>query len=103
DDRLRIFFSRIIARNDGEIRMSIYHFAHERTFLFVAVAAASENDDEAMRLQFAQSFNDVQQRVRRVRVIYKNLKLTFGRDQLETPGNLRRFCQAQDRVTQTNA
>ncbi len=45
DDRVRIFFARIIGSDDGKIGMSIHNLAHERTLLPVAIPTASEDDD----------------------------------------------------------
>src|SRR4051812_1902583 len=49
DDRVGIFFPWIIGSDDAEISVLIGHPAHERTLLFVAIAAATENENEATR------------------------------------------------------
>jgi hypothetical protein len=53
----------------------IDHATHERALLPVAISAAAENDDETPRRKFAQSFKDVEQRIVRMCVIDKDLKL----------------------------
>src|SRR2546423_15232356 len=55
-----------------------------------------------MRLELAQRFQNVQKRVRRVRVIDEDLKLAFRRNHFETSGNLGRFGEAENGLAQTN-
>ena len=43
--------------------MLIGHSRHQRPLLPVAIAAATEDDDQPMRLEFAQSLQDIEQRV----------------------------------------
>ena len=80
DDRVRIFFARIIGRDDSVVSMSIHDFAHQRTLLPIAIAAAAKNDNQAMRFEFPQSFENIAERIRCVRVIDENLKLSFRRN-----------------------
>ena len=94
DDRVRIFFPWIIRSDDAEIGILIHNPTHKRPFLPVAIAAASEDDDEAPRRKFAERFDDIEQRVVRVRVVDKNLKLPFRRNSFESSRNLRRSRQA---------
>ncbi len=58
-------------------------------FCAVAIAAAAEDDDQFPRRKFAQRFEDIEQRVRRVRVIDEDLELALRRHRFEPPGNLR--------------
>ena len=74
--------------------------SHERTLLPIAIAAATEDDNQFTRLQFAQRFQNIEQRVIRVRVIDEDLELTFRRNSFESTGNLRRFVETQNRFAQ---
>ena len=51
NDRVRIFLARIVGSDDGVIRILIGHPAHERTLLPVAIAAATEDDNEVAAAQ----------------------------------------------------
>ena len=55
------------------------------------------------RLKFAQRLEDIEQRVVGVRVIDKNLKLSFRRHGFESARHLRRSRQAENRLAQINA
>ena len=95
DNFIRIFFPRIIGGDDGVIRVLIDNLTHERPFLAVAITAATEDNNQAPRSEFAQSFENVEQRVGRVRVIDKNLELPLRRNDFETAGNLWRFSETE--------
>src|SRR4029077_9138952 len=56
-----------------------------------------------MRLEFAQSLQNVADRVGSVGVIHKHLKLSFRRNQFQASGNLRRLPKTQDRASQVNS
>src|SRR5205823_8209924 len=51
DDFVRIFFARIIGRDDRVIGFLIDDLSHQRPFLTIAISAATENDDEATRFE----------------------------------------------------
>jgi hypothetical protein len=53
NNRVRIFFSRIVGSNDAEVCILIRDFPHERTFFPVAIAAAPENNNETLRFEIA--------------------------------------------------
>src|SRR5207302_4521622 len=89
DDLVEIFFARIIGSDDGEIGVLVDDLTHERAFLAVAISAATENDDQTTRSELAQCFQNVEQCVRRVRIIDENLKLSLCWNNLETARNLR--------------
>ena len=59
DDRVRIFFARIVRGNDGVIGMAIHCFGHQRTFLPVAISTTTKNGNQPMRVKLAQSFEHV--------------------------------------------
>ena len=61
DDRVRIFFARIVRSDDGVISMAIHYLRHQRAFLPVAIATATKNGNQTMRLEFAQSFENIRQ------------------------------------------
>ena len=91
DDRVGIFFPRIVRSDDAVIGILIDHAAHERALLPVAIAAATENDDETPRRKFAQRLEDIEQRIVRVRVIDKDLELPLRRNCFEAaraPGEI---------------
>src|SRR6476620_3583791 len=56
-----------------------------------------------MWLEFAQSLQNVAERVRRVCVIHEHLELSFRRNQLQASRNLRRFPKTQNRASQVNS
>ena len=60
DDFIRIFFARIIRGNNGVIGILIGNLTHEGPLSMVAIAAATENDNQAPRLKFAQGFQNIQ-------------------------------------------
>ena len=98
-----IFLPRIVGGDDAVVGVLIGDASHQRTFLFVAIAARAEDENEAARSEFAQRLEDIEKRVVGVRVIDEDLELPFRRDGLEPPGNLRGFRQAEHRVAQTDA
>src|SRR5207249_2683869 len=102
DDCVRVFFARIVGSNDRVISMSIHHFAHQRTLLSVAIPATAKNDNQTMRLEFSQRFENVPERIRRMRVIHENLKLSLCWNQLQASGHLRRFAEAENGLAQTD-
>ena len=53
--------------------------------------------------KFAQRFQNVEQRVGRVRVIDEDLELPFRRNGFEPARHLRRFAETQNRFAQTDA
>ena len=89
DDVARVFLARIIRRDDGVVSEAICHLRHQRTLLAVAIAAAAENGNQALRLQFTQSFENIPERVGRVRVIDEHLELSPGWNQFQAPRHLR--------------
>ena len=103
DDCVWVFLSRIIGRNDGVVGKAIYHLSHQRAFLPVAIAPAAENGNQSLRLEFAQSFENVPKRVGCVSVIDENLKLSFGWNQLQPPRHLRRLGETKHRVSQVDS
>src|SRR5215831_15172423 len=54
-------------------------------------------------MKFTQSFQNVCERVGRVRVIDEHLKLSLRRDQFKPSGNLRRLRKTQHRASQVNS
>src|SRR4029077_3408216 len=56
-----------------------------------------------MRLEFAQSLQNVGERVGSMCVIHEHLKLSFRRNQFQASGDLRRFPKTQDRASQVNS
>src|SRR5437763_14986518 len=56
-----------------------------------------------MGLELAQRFQNIQERVRRMRVINKDLELSFGRNHFESAGHLWRFGETDHRFAQTDA
>src|SRR6478672_9438508 len=56
-----------------------------------------------MRLEFAQSLQNVAERIRCVCVIHEHLKLSFRRNQFQASRDLRRFPKTQDRAAQVNS
>ena len=99
DDRGRIFLARIVGGDNRAVSMSIDHLSHERTFLPVAIAAATKDDNQTARLEFAQSFQYIEQSVGCMRVIDEDLKLPFGRNAFETTGDLRRFSTLRGKMS----
>ena len=89
DDRVRIFFARIIRGDDGVIGKSDLPSRHQRALLAVAIAPAAKNNNQASRLKFAQGFDHIRKRVGSVRIIDENLKLSFGRNQFQAARHLR--------------
>ncbi len=56
-----------------------------------------------MRLEFAQSFQNVGKRVGSMCIVDEYLKLSLCGNQFQTSRDLRRFPKAQDRVSQINS
>ena len=69
----------------------------------VAIAAASEDDNEFTRPKSRKRFQNIEQRVVGVRVINKDLELPFRRHSFESPGHLRRSSKTENRFAQINA
>src|SRR5207248_5006226 len=88
DDRIGIFFPRIVRSDDGVISKFIGHAAHERALLSVPVSSAPESDKQFARLELTQGFQDIKKRVIGMRVIDKNLKLPFRGNHFEASRNL---------------
>src|SRR6266568_2307300 len=103
DDRARVFLARIIRCDDAVICEAVSHFRHQGALLPVAIAATTKNRNQPMRLEFAQSLQNVAEGVGSVCVIYEHLKLSFRRNQFQTPRDLRRFPKTQDRASQVNS
>ena len=57
----------------------------------------------AVRSALAQGFEDIEQRVVRVRIIDENLELTLCRNGLKSTGNLRRSGQTENSLAQGHA
>src|ERR1043166_10004284 len=53
--------------------------------------------------EFAQSLQNVAERIGSVCVIHEHLKLSFGRNELQASRDLRRFPKTQDRASQVNS
>src|SRR5947209_717982 len=47
-----IFFARIIGSDDGVIGISLHDLGHERALLPIAIAAATEDDEQATGIKF---------------------------------------------------
>src|SRR5439155_17757925 len=103
DDRVWIFFARIIRGDDGVVSKAICHLRHQWALLPVAIAAGAKNGNQAMRLQCPESFENIPERVWRVRVIDENLELSLGWDQFQTPRHLRRLGETKHRVPQVDS
>src|SRR5512132_138441 len=56
-----------------------------------------------MRLEFAQSLQNVAERVGSVCVIHEHLKLSFRRNQFQASRDLRRFPKTQDCASRVNS
>ena len=80
DDRVRLFFPRIVGSDDTEVGILIRDTTHQRPLLAIAIAAASEDDNKFTRPKVAQGLENIEQRVVGMRVINKDLKLPFRRD-----------------------
>src|SRR5438034_8970596 len=102
DNRIRIFLARIIGGDDGVVSKAICHLGHERALLPVAIAAAAENRNQALRLELAQSFENVPQRVGRVRIIHEDLELSSGGYEFQPSRHLRRLSETQYSISQVD-
>src|SRR5881396_189772 len=103
NDGVWIFLAGIIRGDDGVVSKAICHLGHERALLPVAIAAAAENRNQTLRGEFAKSFQNVAERVGRMRVIDEYLELSLCRNQFQTPGHLRRLGKAKHRISQIDS
>ena len=90
NDRVGIFLPWIIGSDDAEVGVFVGHARHERPLLFVAVAAAAKNNDQFSWRKFARGFENIQQRVGRMRVIDEDLELALGGNCFQSTRDLRR-------------
>ena len=98
-----IFLPRIIGGDDAVVGVLIGDASHQRPFLLVAIAACTEDENEAARSELTPRFEDGEKGVVGMSVIDENLELAFRRDGLEPPGNLRGFRQAEHRLSEGDA
>src|SRR5262249_43132728 len=103
DDRVRILFARVVGGNDGVISMAIHNFGHQWTLLPVAIAAATKNRNQPIRIEFTQGFENIPQRVGSVSVIDENLKLPLCRNQFQPSRYLRRLPKTKHGIPQINS
>src|SRR5262249_52526922 len=103
DDRERIFFPRIIRGHDAVVGGLVRDSPHQRSLLFVAIAAGAKDDKQAARTQLAQSLENIEERVGSMSVIDEDLELTFCRHRFQSTWNLGHLAQAQDRLAQAHA
>src|SRR6266478_4187688 len=75
DDRVWIFLARIVRSDDRVVSKAICYLRHHRALLPVAIAAATKNGNQTLRLEFPKSFQNVGERVGRMRVIDEYLEL----------------------------
>src|SRR5712691_1710489 len=63
DNRARVFLARIIRRDDGVIGAAVGHLRHKGALSPVASPATTKNRNQPMRLEFAQSLQNVAERI----------------------------------------
>src|SRR6266705_3361335 len=82
---------------------ALFDLGDQRALLPVAIAAAAKNGNQTLRGEFAKSFQNVAERVGRMRVIDEYLELSLCRNQFQTTGHLRRLGKAKHRVSQIDS
>ena len=85
----RVFAAGVVGGEDGPVGGLLGGGGHERTLGAVAVAAASEDGDETIRLEFSERPQHIAQGVLGVRIIHENLEAALGGDAFQATGNLR--------------
>src|SRR5882762_1444177 len=88
DNRARVFLARIIRSDDGVIGEAVRHLRHQWALLPIAIAATTKNRNQPVRLEFAQSLQNVAERIGSVCIIHEYLKLSFRRNQFQASGDL---------------
>ena len=84
DDRRRILGPRVVRGQDHQVAEARRHGAHQRTLGAVAIAAAAEHRDDALRRQRARRLEQVLQRIVGVGVVDDDADVVLGaRDELE--------------------
>src|SRR6476620_802893 len=76
-DRVWIFLTRIIRRDDGVVSQAICHFSHQGALLPVAIATAAKNGNQTLWVEFAKRFQNVAQLFGFVGIIDENLELSL--------------------------
>jgi len=59
DNLFRIFLAWVVLSNDGVVGMAIHNFGHQRALLPIAIAAATKNGNQPMRLKLSQCLEDI--------------------------------------------
>ncbi len=103
NDRARIFLARVIRGNDGVIGEAVRHLRHQRR----AFADLDRRRNQTRQLidsgEVPAGFQNVPERIGRVGIVDKHLKLSLRRDQFQPSRNLRRFRKTQHRAPQINS
>ena len=89
DDRGRVLAARVVGCDDGDVGQAPHDRAHQRPLAAIAVAAASEDADQAPGGDLARRPQHVLEPVRRVGVVDEHREGLAGVDRLEPPGHAR--------------
>ena len=84
DNRPRLFGARVIVSNDHDVGKLFRDSAHQRTFTFVAVAAAAEDAPQLAAAVQACRLQRFFQRVRRMGIIYHHGRFTRRAEHFHT-------------------
>ena len=103
DDGERILGARVVGSDDAGVAQTSGGGTHQRALAFVAVTAATEDGDEAARIEFPERAAGVFQRVRSVGVIDKHGGAAGVADVFHAAGNLRCVGECGDGFARTNA
>ena len=85
-DRRRIFGARIVVGNDRHVGAARGDFAHDRSLARIAVAAATEHQDEAPTHEWTQRGDRLRERVGLMRVVDKDRRAVEIADAFEASG-----------------